>query len=114
MTIRQAFAVAGIACAFAAAPGAAAGELTPYPVPPRPAYPPQVSTGYSSPVQTSAPSVAPETYYRFQMEAAKLPSGERGALARKLEEARQGARSSGDVERELHYVKLINILQATK
>jgi hypothetical protein len=58
-------------------------------------------------------AVPPETYYRFQAEAARLPQPERQVLARRLEEDRLKAKRAGDLDREVHYLRLLNILQRT-
>lgn len=91
---------------FIPATWACAGELVPYPAPPGPAMQAQ---SVSRP-----PAVPVETYYRFEQEAARLPGSERQTLVRKLEESRLSAKKAGDLEREVHYLRLINILQGVK
>ena len=59
-------------------------------------------------------SVSQETYYRFEQDVRRLAPGERKVLARNLENKRAEAKQGGDVARELHYLRLLHILQDTK
>ena len=106
MIARVAFIVfAGV---LVAAP-AIASELVPYPVP--------AARTQAAPELSSAPpavraAVPEETYVRFSQETARLPAPDRQALFQKLDHNRRSARDAGDTARELHYFRLLDILQS--
>lgn len=98
-----------LAGACGAAP-AIAGELTPYP-------PPVQQQAVPIPPRQQViqqPARVPEsTYLRFEDQVRALPAKERALLARSFEEQRAQAVSTGDVARELHYLRLLDVLRRT-
>lgn len=97
--------VGGISCAWPIF----ASELTPYP-------PPVQQTAPISPRQQiiQQPARVPEsTYARFEERARALQPRERELLARSFEEQRAQAVRNGDVARELHYLRLLDVLRRT-
>ena len=87
-----------------------AGELTPYPSPAQqaPVLVPQV-------IYKSRPAPAPRPpqsiYERFQEDVRGLSPKERQALARNFEQSRTAAALAGDDARELHYLRLLEVLR---
>ena len=76
-----------------------AGELLPY-------SPPQV-------VAATANSVPEEVYQRFASDVRNLSAVQRQQLGVTLEQSRATATREGDMSRERHYQRLLDILRAT-